>query len=144
MKKKILNRNYLIILTILTLVTGIGGAVILQYALPEHYFSAYPFIPVYFYIFDFIYIYLFEHIRRNIQNKTLLLYSSLRMMKLMTSVILLVVYGFWVDVQVKEFLITFIIFYLVYLIFETLFFFNFEIRLSGRLKRKEYNKTKLK
>lgn len=137
MKKSIQKRNYLIILTLLSLVTGIGGALILHYGLPEHYFSSYPLIPIYFYVFGFIFIYLFERVRRNIQSKTLLLYASLRMMKLMVSIIMLVLYGYLVGTQIKDFLFTFIIFYLIYLIFETLFFFNFEIKESKRLKKQK-------
>ncbi|NDV82700.1 hypothetical protein [Bacteroides sp. 51] len=140
MKKSIQKRNYLIILTALTLVAGIGGALILQYALPQYYFSSYPFIPIYFYVFGFIFIYLFERVRRNIQNKTLLLYASLRMMKLMVSIIILVIAGYVVPDQIKEFLFTFIAFYLIYLIFETLFFFNFETKESKRLKKQKKNK----
>lgn len=140
MKKSIQKRNYLIILTALTLISGIGGALTLQYALPQYYFSSYPFIPIYFYVFGFIFIYLFERVRRNIQNKTLLLYASLRMMKLMVSIITLVIVGYVVPTQIKEFLFTFIAFYLIYLIFETLFFFNFEIKESKRLKKQKKNK----
>lgn len=135
MKKSIQKRNYLIILTVLSLVTGIGGALILHFGLPQHYFNSYPFIPIYFYVFGFIFIYLFERVRRNIQSKTLLLYGSLRMMKLMVSIIMLVLYGFLVKTQIKDFLLTFIVFYLIYLVFETLFFFNFEVKASGRLKK---------
>lgn len=133
-------RNYLIILTLLTLVAGVGGALILQYALPQYYFSSYPFIPLYFYVFGFIFIYLFEHVRKNIQNKTLLLYASLRMMKLMVSIVALVIAGYVVPSQITEFLFTFIAFYLIYLIFETLFFFNFEAKESQRLKKQKKNK----
>lgn len=141
MKKSVQKRNYLVILTALTLFTGIGGALILRYGLPQYYFGTYPLIPVYFYIFGLILIYLFERVRRNIQQKTLLLYAAIRMMKLMVSIVVLVIYGLLVHTQLKEFLFTFIIFYLIYLIFETLFFFNFETQETKRLKKQKKNKT---
>lgn len=137
MKKKIQKRNYLIILTALTLVAGIGGALTLRYILPQYYFSGYPFIPVYFYVFGFIFIHLFARVRQNIQHKTLLLYVSLRMMKLMVSIITLVIVGYVAPAQIKEFLFTFIVFYLLYLILEILFFFNFEAKESKRLKSRK-------
>jgi len=137
MKKSIQKRNYLIILVILTLVTGIGGGAILKYALPQYYFSTYPFIPIYFCVFGFIFIYLFERVRRNIQNKTLLLYAYLRRMQGMVSLSGLYIYGYLVNTQIKEFLLTFIVFYLIYLVFETLFFFNFEMQESRKLKGKK-------
>lgn len=135
MKKSTQKRNYLIILTLLTLVAGVGGALILHYMLPQYYFASYPVIPIYFFVFGFLIIYLFERVRRNIQHKTLFLYMSIRMMKLMVSIILLVIIGFVVPSQIKEFLFTFIVFYLIYLAFETLFFFSFENKESKRLKK---------
>ena len=140
MKKNTRGRIYLTALTALTLVVGIGGALILQHVLPEYNFSTYPFIPIYFYVFGLILIFLFERVRRNIQQKTLLLYASIRMMKLMVSIVVLVIYGVWIKIQIKEFLFTFIIFYLIYLIFEILFFFRFELHEAKRLKKR--NKTK--
>lgn len=126
MKKRDRIRIYVIILTVLSLVTGIGGALIFEYLLPEHYFAAYPFIPVYFFVFGLILIYLFERVRKNIKKKTLPLYASIRMMKMMVSIVVLIIYGLAVHTQIKEFLFTFIIFYLIFLVFEVLYFFKFE------------------
>lgn len=134
MNQKIKKRKYCLILTLVTLISGIGGGLLLRYVWPEYYFSSYPFIPVYFYVFGFIFIYLFERVRKNIQQRTLILYASLRMMKLMVSIVVLVLYGLLIRNQIKEFLVTFIVFYIIYLIFETLFFFNFENKEAKRLK----------
>lgn len=139
MNQKIKKRKYCLILTLLTLFSGVGCALLLRYVWPEYYFSSYPFIPIYFYVFGFIFIYLFERIRKNIQQKTLILYASIRMMKLMVSIIVLVIYGLLIRDQIKEFLFTFIVFYLIYLIFETLFFFSFENKEAKRLKAEKDN-----
>lgn len=132
-------RTYLICLTVFSLVAGIIGALLLQYGWPGLYFDAYPFIPVYFYIFGFTLVYMFERIRKNIQNKSLMLYISIRMMKLLISIIVLVVYGLLIQVQIKEFMFTFIVFYLLFLVFDTYFFFKFE---TNEIKRLQEEKKK--
>ena len=54
------------------------------------------------------------------------------------SIILVLIYCLAVREEAKAFLLTFISFYLLYLIYETWFFFSFEVN----LKRKKKNKNK--
>ena len=110
-------RNFLYQITLLTLIAGWVGAGILHYLLPGHYFGGYPFIPVYFFLFG-----LFE------------ISMSMKVMKMLLSVILLVVYCFAVREEAKLFLLTFILYYIVYLIYETWFFFTYEV---GKKQKKE-------
>ena len=105
-------RNFLYQITLLTLIAGWVGAGILHYLLPGHYFGGYPFIP----------------------QKMLLLYMAMKVMKMLLSVILLVVYCFAVREEAKLFLLTFILYYIVYLIYETWFFFTYEV---GKKQKKE-------
>lgn len=58
MNMSITKRNFLGYLSILTLVGGGLGALVLHYLEPGHYFGGYPLIPVYFYIFGVFYIYM--------------------------------------------------------------------------------------
>ena len=118
-------RNFLYQITLLTLIAGWVGAGILHYLLPGHYFGGYPFIPVYFFLFG-----LFEIS----PQKMLLLYMAMKVMKMLLSVILLVVYCFAVREEAKLFLLTFILYYIVYLIYETWFFFTYEV---GKKQKKE-------
>ena len=115
-------RNFLYQITLLTLIAGWVGAGILHYLLPGHYFGGYPFIPVYFFLFGFFEISMFDACRKHAPQKMLL------------SVILLVVYCFAVREEAKLFLLTFILYYIVYLIYETWFFFTYEV---GKKQKKE-------
>ena len=116
-------RNFLYQITLLTLIAGWVGAGILHYLLPGHYFGGYPFIPVYFFLFGLFEISMFDACRKHAPQKMLLL-----------SVILLVVYCFAVREEAKLFLLTFILYYIVYLIYETWFFFTYEV---GKKQKKE-------
>lgn len=143
MEEKRKKLTYLLYLTAFTFVVGVVGALLLLYGWPGTYFSAYPFIPVYFYIFGFILIYTFERIKKNIQNKTLMLYVSIRMMKLFISIIVLTIYGLVLHSQVKEFMFTFVVFYLLFLVFDTCFFFKFEVSEIKRLQEQNKKNEKL-
>ena len=124
-------RNFLYQITLLTLIAGWVGAGILHYLLPGHYFGGYPFIPVYFFLFGLFEISMFDACRKHAPQKMLLLYMA---MKMLLSVILLVVYCFAVREEAKLFLLTFILYYIVYLIYETWFFFTYEV---GKKQKKE-------
>lgn len=128
-------RNFIGLHTLFGILSAGLGAVILHVALPGHYFGGYPFIPIYFYLFGLFNIYMFDACRRHAPQKMLLLYLAMKMMKMILSMMLLLVYCLAVREEAKAFLLTFISFYLVYLIFETWFFFSFEVN------RKKKNKT---
>ena len=67
--------------TLLMVVAGwtIGPAIATW--LPEHYFEWYPFIPVFFYIFGWFTIYMFEACRRYAPQKMQLVYLSTKGIK---------------------------------------------------------------
>ena len=100
-----------------------------------------PFIPVYFYIFGLFSIYMFDACRRHAPQKMLLLYLAMKMMKMILSLILLLIYCLAVREEARAFLLTFISFYLLYLIYETWFFFSFEVNLKRKKKNKNKNET---
>lgn len=132
-------RNFLYQLSILSLITGWGGAAILHYVLPGHYFGGYPFIPVYFFLFGVFEISMFDACRKHSPQKMLLLYMAMKMMKMLLSIILLLVYCLAVHEEAKVFLLSFIIYYIVYLIYETWFFFTYEV--GKKQKKRKKNET---
>lgn len=132
-------RNFIGLHTLFGVLSAALGAVILHVALPGHYFGGYPFIPVYFYLFGLFSIYMFDACRRHAPQKLLLLYLAMKMIKMILSMLLLMVYCLAVREEAKAFLLTFVSFYLIYLIFETWFFFSFEM--NRKLKKKNINKN---
>ena len=134
-------RNFIALNTLFAILSGAAGAVILHIALPGHYFGGYPFIPIYFYFFGLFSIYAFDACRRHAPQRMLLLYLATKMIKMILSLILLLIYCLAVREEAKAFLLTFISFYLLYLIYETWFFFSFEVNLKRKKKNKKKNET---
>ena len=126
-------RNFIGLNTLFAILSAGVGAVILHVALPGHYFGGYPFIPTYFYMFDAC--------RQHAPQKMLLLYLAIKMVKMILSIILVLIYCLAVREEAKAFLLTFISFYLLYLIYETWFFFSFEVNLKRKKKNKNKNET---
>ena len=79
--------------------------------------------------------------RQHAPQKMLLLYLAIKMVKMILSIILVLIYCLAVREEAKAFLLTFISFYLLYLIYETWFFFSFEVNLKRKKKNKNKNET---
>lgn len=117
--------------TLLMLVTGwtIGPAIVLW--IPEHYFEWYPFIPVFFYIFGWFTIYMFEACRRYAPKKIQLVYLGTKSIKMLFSLMVLLIYAIKVEEKKVEFFLTFFVFYIISLVFESWFFFRYEREQKG-------------
>ena len=134
----ITKRNFLGFLTLFTLLTGGAGALILHLLEPGHYFGGYPLIPIYFFIFGVFYIYMFDACRLHAPEKMVMLFLASKVLKLIVSVFLMVIYCVAVPDSAVEFLLTFMAFYLGYLIYESWFFFVFEWNRKIKKKSKQY------
>ncbi|EJX06702.1 hypothetical protein, membrane [gut metagenome] len=127
-------RNFIGLHTLFAIVSSVAGVIVLETALPGLYFGGYPFVPLYFYLFGVFSIYLFDICRRHAPQKMLLMYLAVKVIKMLLSMILVVAFTLAFRQDAKVFLLTFVSFYLLYLVFETWFFFTFE--LSRKLKKK--------
>lgn len=135
----ITKRNYLLQTTLLTvLVGGIGGWA--YYSVnPHHYFGGYPLIPLFFYIFGIFMICMTENCRHHIPGRMLQIYLLMRVMRMLASIIVMLIYCVIVREESKGFLLTFIANYLIYLIYDSWFFFTFEA--NRKMKKKKENET---
>ncbi len=135
----ITKRNYLLQTTLLTvLVGGIGGWG--YYSVnPHHYFGGYPLIPLFFYIFGIFMISMTENCRHHIPGRMLQIYLLMRVMRMLASIIVMLIYCVIVREESKGFLLTFIANYLIYLIYDSWFFFTFEA--NRKMKKKKENET---
>lgn len=135
----ITKRNYLLQTAILTLlVGGVGGWV--YYSInPHHYFGGYPLIPLFFFIFGAFMISMVESCRRRMPGRMLQIYLLMRVMRMLVSMIVMLTYCVAVRQEAKLFLLTFIANYLIYLIYDSWFFFTFEV--NRKLKKKKENET---
>ena len=116
------------------------GGLILERGFVGVYFKAYPFIPIYFYAIGLFSIYIFDVCRYRAPQKMLMIYLAIKSGKMILSVFVAVVLCMFMQEHVKAFLLTFISFYLLYLIFETCFFAHFEMNLKQK-KNKVENET---
>lgn len=103
---------------IVGLVLGIG--------VPKWYFEWYPFIPVFFYIFGWFYIYMFDACRLYAPQKQQYIYLAMKGIKMVFTMGILLFYAVHIKEQKTEFFLTFFLFYIVSMIFESAFFMKFE------------------
>ena len=117
---------YLTWFTLLMFVAGwtIGPA--LAILMPIHYFEWYPFIPVFFYIFGWFTIYMFEACRKYAPQKIQLVYLGTKGIKMFFSLMMLLIYAVKVEEKKVEFFLTFFCFYVLTLVFDSWFFFRYE------------------
>ena len=112
--------------TVLILVSGWTIGSILATWFPEYYFEWYPFIPVFFYIFGWFDISIFETCRRYAPQKMQLVYLGTKAIKMLFSLMVLLIYAVKVEEKKVEFFLTFFAFYLISLAFESWFFYRYE------------------
>lgn len=130
----ITKKYYLWQITLLTLfLGGVVGYVYFHY-FPHHYFGGYPLIPLFFWVFGIFEINMFEICRKHSPQRLLQIYMLLRVMRMLLSIILMAVYCVAVHEEAKAFLLTFIVNYLFYLIYDSWFFFTYEK--NRKLKKK--------
>ena len=125
MKKRHLQQSVL-----LTLLSGGILGYILYCFFPEHYFKGYPIVPVYFFILNAISITIIDACRKISRSRLLQTYILTKLIRILLSVILMVVYCLIAQKGIKVFLLTFIAMYLVYLVYDTWFFSKFEMKLK--------------
>lgn len=117
---------FIITYTLLMLVAGWSIGPGIATWMPEYYFKWYPFIPVFFYVFGWFDISMFEACRRLAPQKIQLVYLGTKAVKMLFSLIVLLVYSVKVEEKKVEFCLTFFAFYLINLVFESWFFYRYE------------------
>lgn len=130
-------RNYLIQTAILTILLGGVGGWIYFNTNPHHYFNDYPLIPSFFFLFGWLMINIVEWSRRKMSGKLLQIYLLLRVMRMLASFILMILYCVIVREEAQAFLLTFIANYLIYLTYDSWFFFTFEVNKKSQKEKQK-------
>lgn len=133
----ITKRNYLLHTALLTVLIGIAGGWAYFSINPYHYFGGYPLIPLFFFVFGVFMINMTESCRHRMPGRMLQIYLLMRVMRMLVSMIVMLVYCVAVREEARAFLLTFIANYLIYLIYDSWFFFTFEV--NRKLKKKSNN-----
>lgn len=133
----ITKRNYLLQVALLTILVGGVGGWGYYSAFPHHYFSGYPLIPAFFFIFSVFMINMVEACRHKMPKYMLQMYLLIRVMRMLVSIIVMVVYCVAVREEAKYFLLTFIANYIIYLVYDSWFFFTYEMNRKQKKNRKQ-------
>ncbi len=126
-----IKRTFIICLTLITVIFGMGGALVLKSWLPEQYPAAYPCISIFFYLYGLLFIFIYGLF----PNKRLEIQILGKGIKLLFGLLFVVAYAQIVGLQVKAFILLFLCYYFIYLIFESAFFMKYEMEVKKGLKR---------
>lgn len=121
------SRNkFILILTAVILITGFGLKYLTEYVMPQFKVSAFTLIPVFFYIIGLTLIYVLTGINPAESKKLVNKYMLLRVIKVLTSLAFLLIFWLINKAEIKNFALLFIVFYMIYLIFETWMYLQVE------------------
>lgn len=129
--KGISPRAALITMIAVLSVMGIAGWAVLHWLLPQYWFRAYPAIPLVFMVFAAIITMLEVRWEKGVasgrttQQRVSINITGAKMGKFLLSLILILLYWYHWNEQLKAFLLIFAIFYLVSLVLETVIFVSF-------------------
>lgn len=111
--------KFILILTAVILITGFGLKYLITEALPQYSFSAFTSIPVFFFLLGLGLIYMLTAINNTDGKKLVNKYMLMRVIKVLSSLAFLLVYWLINKREIKNFAVAFIVFYMIFLIFET-------------------------
>lgn len=126
MSVSLTKKLYLTWFTLLMFVAGWTVGLVIATCMSEHYFEWYPFIPMFFYIFGWFTIYMFEACRKYAPKKIQLVYLGTKAIKMFFSLIILLIYSVKVEDKKVEFFLTFFGFYILTMVFDSYFFYRYE------------------
>ena len=121
------SRNkFILILTAVILITDFGLTYLTEDVMPQFKVSAFTLIPVFFYIIGLTLIYVLTGINPAESKKLVNKYMLLRVIKVLTSLAFLLIFWLINKAEIKNFALLFIVFYMIYLIFETWMYLQVE------------------
>lgn len=124
-------------MTILTLMLSMIIGLVYHLFIPDRYFPWFPAIPVFFYLFGLFYINMFSLAYRLGEDKMIPLFLVCKGTKFLVSILIVAIYCFAVRHEIFAFIATFLVLYISFLVFETVYFTNIELRLKKKKKLKQ-------
>ena len=119
------NHKYLLYLTLFAMLWDIISGCVLKFIFPTHYLPIYPAIPFYFYILNVV-VYFMLNSFKNQSNNSMMVFLGSKIIKILLSIILLLIYVLFVKVQIVEFLIAFIGNYLFFLLLDSILMMKYQ------------------
>lgn len=128
--------KFILILTAVILITGFGLKYLITEALPQYSFSAFTSIPVFFFLLGLGLIYTLTAINNTDGKKLVNKYMLMRVIKVLSSLAFLLVYWLINKREIKNFAVAFIVFYMIFLIFETWVYLQVEKKMKKNVEIK--------
>ena len=128
--------KFILILTAVILITGFGLKYLITEALPQYSFSAFTSIPVFFFLLGLGLIYTLTGINNTDGKKLVNKYMLMRVIKVLSSLSFLLVYWLINKREIKNFAVAFIVFYMIFLIFETWVYLQVEKNMKKNVEIK--------
>lgn len=133
---KVLRKRFLVVLTVVMGIATIIGAVVTYFVFPRELFLWYFGIPLFYYLVGLGFGEVLRRINRESNERLLNIYLMVKIAKIIITIFFMALSMMLVDNRYdKEFVVIIGIFYMVYLILESKFYFDFE----KSLKRKKTN-----
>ena len=117
--------KYLLYLSLVAMLWDIMSGCLLHFVFPAHYLPIYPAIPIYFYLLNIVVYFIIDSFK-NQSNNSVMVFLGSKIIKLLISIALMLIYVLFVRVQIIEFLIAFIGNYLFFLILDTLLMMKYQ------------------
>ena len=134
----------LLMLTGINILAGLIAWLLLAYVWPAHYFALYPIIPVYFYVVGVGMAVSMEITHSENPDAVTMTYMVVRTVKLLLTGLFVGGYAWLVDENIKEFGLTTLAFYVIFLALESYVFYLYEKRRAKRAaKRREATEKRL-
>ena len=128
--------KFILILTAVILITGFGLKYLITEALPQYSFSAFTSIPVFFFLLGLGLIYTLTGINNTDGKKLVNKYMLMRVIKVLSSLAFLLVYWLINKREIKNMAVAFIVFYMIFLIFETWVYLQVEKKMKKNVEIK--------
>ena len=128
--------KFILILTAVILITGFGLKYLITEALPQYSFSAFTSIPVFFFLLGLGLIDTLTGINNTDGKKLVNKYMLMRVIKVLSSLAFLLVYWLINKREIKNLAVAFIVFYMIFLIFETWVYLQVEKNMKKNVEIK--------
>jgi hypothetical protein len=120
-----------LILTIVMVVIGLGGGYLLSNSLSAYSFPAYVVLPVFFYLLGTVEVFILTGIKKEEGKKLVNKYMLMRVVKILVSLFVLLIYWLVDKTDIRNFAIAFILYYMIFLMMETYFYLQTEKMLKS-------------
>lgn len=134
-----LKMRLLVVITFVNAVIGITLGGLLYTIWPDHYFTWYPTIPLFYWLTALAMLFFLDGVKHREGDVTITTYMLVRLSKFTLALIFLWLYATLVREQLRSFGFTLMLFYFIYLSLETQMIYLYE---KKRMKRERERKEK--